>query len=100
MRDDSTEQSMKTRYVVLVWLLGAPSVVSGQDAEEWRPRFAAGEQAREAEDFATYATEMAAAVRAMPDRHLNRPFAQYHAACGRPDRAGGRSGRLASSGVG
>ena len=58
----------------------APSVVFAQGSDEWRSRFAAGEQALLEEVFTAYATEMAAAVRAMPDRHLNRPFAQYHAA--------------------
>jgi cyclase len=58
----------------------APSIVSGQETEAWRSRFAAGEEARQSGDLAAYATEMAAAAGAMPEDHLNRPFVQYHAA--------------------
>lgn len=69
-----------TRHVGLLMLLWAPPVVSGQVTEEWRARYAAGEEARQGGDLAAYATEMAAAARAMPEGHLNRPFVQYHAA--------------------
>jgi glyoxylase-like metal-dependent hydrolase (beta-lactamase superfamily II) len=66
--------------------------VDGQSADEWRSHFAAGEEARAAGDAATYATEMAAAARALPAGQLNRPFLQYHAAraaalAGRPREA-------------
>lgn len=48
--------------------------------EEWRVRFAAGEQARQSGDEAAYADEMHAAAEALPEGLLNRPFVQYHAA--------------------
>jgi len=77
---------MRVRHVVvcgflLVTLIGtAGGHVSAQSADEWRVRFAAGEQARQAGDDAVYATEMAAAAEALPPGVLNRPFIQYHAA--------------------
>lgn len=77
---------MRVRHVVLgaamtaVLLLSAADSVRAQTGDEWRLRFAAGEEARRADDTATYAREMAAAARAMPAGHLNRPFVQYHAA--------------------
>lgn len=58
-----------------VW--GATSVTA---QEEWRVRFAAGEQARQSGDTEAYADEMAAAAEALPEGLLNRPFVQYHAA--------------------
>lgn len=88
---------MTTRHVGCffgVWLtcglLAGP--VCGQDADEWRARFAAGEEARRSGDVAGYAREMAAAAEAMPQGLLNRPFVQYHAAraaalAGRADEA-------------
>ena len=74
-------------YVVLMggwlalWGVVATSL-AGQTsgADEWRARFAAGEEARQAGDVATYASEMAAAARTMPAGQLNRPLVQYHAA--------------------
>jgi len=61
-------------------LLVLPSMVSGQAGDDWRARFAAGEEARRNGEAAAYAVEMAAAAEAMPEGHLNRPFVQYHAA--------------------
>ena len=88
---------MTVRDVVAVGLLTVAYAVGGagtgaQDADAWRARFGAGEQARQAGDTERYATEMAAAAEAMPAGLLNRPFVQYHAAraaalVGRPDQA-------------
>jgi glyoxylase-like metal-dependent hydrolase (beta-lactamase superfamily II) len=47
---------------------------------DWRAAFAAGEEARKVGDAASYGASMAEAVAGMPAGHLNRPFAQYHAA--------------------
>jgi glyoxylase-like metal-dependent hydrolase (beta-lactamase superfamily II) len=71
---------MKTPYLVAAALALIPSMVYAQPVEEWRTRFAAGEQARQAHDAAAYASEMAASARALPSGILNRPFVQYHAA--------------------
>lgn len=77
---------MRARYAVCLLAFAAFSTAAGfaeadaQSQEEWRVRFAAGQEARQAGDAATYAVEMAAAAAAMPDGHLNRPFMQYHAA--------------------
>jgi glyoxylase-like metal-dependent hydrolase (beta-lactamase superfamily II) len=87
------------RHVVVtsgffVLAVAAASHVAAQTATgvDWRAAFAAGEQARREGADSAYAAEMAAAARAMPDGHLNRPFVQYHAARaaalqGRPDEA-------------
>jgi len=71
--------------------LPAPGIAQSP-GDEWRVRFAAGEEARRAGDHESYAREMAAAARALPAGQLNRPFVQYHAArgaalSGRPDEA-------------
>lgn len=71
---------MRARHVVWMGLLILPSVVSAQAGDDWRARFAAGEEARRNGEGAAYAAEMAAAAGAMPQGHLNRPFVQYHAA--------------------
>ena len=63
-------------------LTAFPSSAYTQDADAWRPHFAAGEEARQAGDAAAYADAMAAAAAAMPEGVLNRPFVQYHAARG------------------
>ena len=66
---------------LLGFLASVPSGhLHGQDTEEWRLHFAAGEQARQAGESAAYADQMAAAASSMPAEHLNRPFVQYHAA--------------------
>lgn len=84
---------MRTRYLVYVAAMLAPSVVSAQLADaDWRAHFAAGEEARTSGDHAAYAASMSAAARALPDGLLNRPFVQYHAAraaalAGREDEA-------------
>lgn len=88
---------MKTRHVGFwggLWLAAAvlSAPVTAQTTEEWRERFAAGEEARRAGDVRAYAREMAAAAEAMPEGLLNRPLVQYHAAraaalAGRPDEA-------------
>lgn len=77
-----------------LWLAATvlSSPICAQDPGEWRERFAAGEEARQADDVHAYAREMAAAAEAMPEGLLNRPFVQYHAArsaalAGRPDEA-------------
>lgn len=80
MHEDRWRADMRTLYVVALVAGLAPSVVSGQGADDWRTLFAAGEQAQLASDVVAYATEMSAAARAMPEGHLNRPFVQYHAA--------------------
>ena len=80
-------QIPRVPYVVLMggwlalWGIAAASV-AGQTAaaDEWRLRFAAGEEARKAGDAATYASEMEAAARAIPAGQLNRPLFQYLAA--------------------
>lgn len=54
--------------------------VGAQEAEAWRVHFAAGEEARAAEQHERYAAEMASAAEALPEGQLNRPFVQYHAA--------------------
>ena len=89
----------KARYAVCLLACAAFSTAPfgayeahAQAAEEWRVRYAAGEEARQAGDAEAYAQEMAAAAEAMPDGHLNRPFMQYHAAraaamSGQPDEA-------------
>lgn len=59
--------------------LPTPVFAAGQEAD-WRAAFAAGEAAREAGDHAAYARHMAEAVAGLPEGHLTRPFAQYHAA--------------------
>lgn len=68
--------------LALVGAVGSGLVrgLEAQTQDEWRVRFAAGEEAREAGDHAAYAREMAAAARALPEGQLNRPFLQYHAA--------------------
>ncbi len=76
---------MKARHVVVgslvtIWISWSAPHILGQSADDWRTRFAAGEQARQAGDDAAYSNEMAAAAEAMPKDHLNRPFVQYHAA--------------------
>ena len=65
---------MKARYTVyflgVAWFSTAAFGgygAHGQNAEEWRTRFAAGEEARQAGDTATYATEMAAAADIVPE---------------------------------
>jgi len=63
---------------VLLALCG-PTFAPAQEAD-WRAAFAAGEEARKAGDHAAYARHMAEAVAGLPAGHLNRPFAQYHAA--------------------
>jgi len=68
------------RYAVLGLLFVAPSGMGAQEANAWRGFFAAGEQARQAEDHDAYAEQMAQAARATPAGLLNRPFIQYHAA--------------------
>lgn len=93
-----------TRHMGFWVLLWAPSVVFGQVTEEWRARYAAGEEARQSGDLVAYATEMAAAARAMPEDHLNRPFVQYHAAraaalTGRRDQAVGWLRRAWDEGI-
>jgi len=70
------------RYMVVAALLTFVAPVAAQDANAWRAPFAAGQQARADGDHAAYAGEMAEVVRTMPAGHLNRPFAQYHAARG------------------
>lgn len=65
-----------------------------QDHEEWRLRFAAGEEARKASDYDRYADEMAASARALPDAEQNRPLVQYHAA--RSAALAGRAGDAVS----
>ena len=71
---------MKTRCAMWISLLMFPSTALGQSGDEWRERFAAGQQALATGDFAAYARHMGAAAEAMPPGHLNRPFVQYHAA--------------------
>lgn len=63
-------------------VLGALFLGGGVGAQEvdWRAAFAAGEAARDAGDHGAYARHMAEAVAGLPEGHLNRPFAQYHAA--------------------
>lgn len=83
---------MVVSLLILSICMVAPPAAAAQSADEWRSRFAAGEEAREREDFPAYAEEMAAAAVALPDGHLNRPFVQYHAAraaalAGRPEEA-------------
>jgi cyclase len=78
--------------LILSICMGGASSIAAQAADDWRSRFAAGEQAREDADFVAYADEMAAAAEALPGGHLNRPFVQYHAAraaslAGRPEEA-------------
>lgn len=68
------------RYVVPLGLLACASSAAGQDANAWREPFAAGQQALTDDDHAAYAERMAHAVRPMPAGHLNRLFAQHHAA--------------------
>lgn len=63
------------------WVAAAvPVCAQTAGADEWRLRFAAGEEARLAGDAATYSSEMEAAARTMPAGQLNRPLVQYHAA--------------------
>lgn len=87
---------MRVRHIVAAaWIatafgVGGAANLVAQD--EWRVRFAAGEQARQAGDHEAYAAEMKAAAEALPEGRLNRPFVQYHAAraaalVGRPDEA-------------
>ena len=76
---------MGIRHVVVWGLLLVAYAVGGAplaafQADGWRTSFAAGEEARAASDWSSYASHMAAAAAAMPDGHLNRPFVQYHAA--------------------
>ena len=66
--------------LLLVVFLALPCPAASQSVDEWRTRFAAGEQARQAGEHRVYATEMAAAADALPEDVLNRPFIQYHAA--------------------
>lgn len=85
-------RDMVVSLLILSICMVAPPAAAAQSADEWRSRFAAGEEAREREDFQAYAEEMAAAAGALPDGHLNRPFVQYHAAraaalAGRPEEA-------------
>jgi glyoxylase-like metal-dependent hydrolase (beta-lactamase superfamily II) len=69
--------------VVATLLLVVPAPGRAQSpGDEWRVRFAAGEEARRAGDHDAYAREMSAAARALPAGQLNRPFVQYHAARG------------------
>lgn len=75
-----------------VLMCGLATEAQAQDAEAWRAPFAAGEEARRSGDAAAYALEMAAAAEAIPLRHLNRPFVQYHAA-----RAAALNGREAEA---
>lgn len=79
----------------LALLLAAlpPTPLAAQDGG-WRGPFAAGQEARAAEDWPAYARQMAAAAQAMEPGVLNRPFVQYHAArahalLGEPDEAVG-----------
>jgi len=63
------------------WVAAAvPVCAQTAAADEWRARFAAGEEARLAGDVVRYASEMAAAARTIPAGQLNRPLVQYHAA--------------------
>lgn len=72
--------SVLRRVVGALAAVGASAVgVAGQESD-WRPSFAAGEEARAAGDHGAYARHMAEAVALMPSGFLNRPFAQYHAA--------------------
>jgi cyclase len=71
---------MACGLAVAACMVGVPPSLLAQSADEWRVRFAAGEQARQAGDNATYAEEMSAAAEALPASVLNRPFIQYHAA--------------------
>jgi cyclase len=75
------------RGVIVAWGIAAvvcaftvPPSLLAQSADEWRVRFAAGEQARQAGDNALYAEQMSAAAEALPADALNRPYIQYHAA--------------------
>jgi glyoxylase-like metal-dependent hydrolase (beta-lactamase superfamily II) len=67
-------------FVGYATVVGCVQGAHGQATEEWRTRYAAGEEARQAGDASAYAREMGAAAAAMPAGHLNRPFIQYHAA--------------------
>lgn len=75
---------MRVRHIVVTALVATAFGVWGAAAaeaqDEWRERFAAGEQARQAGDAELYASEMSAAAEALPPGRLNRPFVQYHAA--------------------
>ena len=76
--------------LALMMVCGTPA--RAQQGGDWRAAFAAGEAAREAGDYASYARGMASAVAAMPEGLGNRPFAEYHAA-----RAGALLGDRASA---
>lgn len=87
---------MRARHIVgaavVATAFGVWGSTSVEAQDEWRQRFAAGEQARQAGDSEAYANEMAAAAEALPDGLLNRPFIQYHAA-----RAAAMAGREESA---
>ena len=92
-------------YAVLALFFVDSSTVGAQEANAWRGFFAAGEQARQAEDHVGYAEQMVQAVRALPAGQLNRPVIQYTPPvlppCSgtrtRPSRGSNRLGRRTSN---
>jgi cyclase len=67
-------------HLVLLALALVAGVGGKPQQVDWRGPLARGEEARRKGDLTTYASEMTAAVAAMPTGLLNRPFVQYHAA--------------------
>lgn len=74
--------TMLRRVVGVLVAAGVSGVGAAAQAPDWRPSFAAGEEARAAGDHGAYGRHMAEAVSLMPPGFINRPFAQYHAARG------------------
>lgn len=66
--------------LVLAACVAGPAAAQEGGTADWRALFQEADQARRDGAYPAYARVMAEAVAAMPEGHLNRPFAQYHAA--------------------